>query len=69
VDSRTKPHMGYFTRLEATEPFWGPLYADIGLFVATFKQDIQNLAFILHGIGEVTDFCTNFQKSFVVLMS
>jgi mannosylglycoprotein endo-beta-mannosidase len=36
------------------------LYADdAAVFVAPFKEDIQNLASILNGFGEVTDLCTN----------
>ena len=43
------------------------LYADDAvIFVAPFKQDIQNLASILNGFGEVTGLRTNFQKSAVV---
>jgi hypothetical protein len=36
------------------------------VFVAPFKEDIQNLANILNGFGDVTGLCTNFQKSSVV---
>jgi hypothetical protein len=43
------------------------LYADdAAVFVAPFKEDITNLASILHNFGEVTDLCTNLQKSSVV---
>jgi hypothetical protein len=43
------------------------LYADdAAIFVAPVKEDIQNLASILHSFGEVTDLCTNFLKSYVV---
>lgn len=43
------------------------LYADdAALFVAPYKEDIQNLLAILHNFGEVTGLCTNFQKSAVV---
>jgi mannosylglycoprotein endo-beta-mannosidase len=43
------------------------LYADdAALFVAPFKEDIQNIASILKSFGEVTGLCTNFQKSAVV---
>jgi hypothetical protein len=34
--------------------------------VSPFKDDTQNLSTILHGFGEVTGLCTNFQKSSVV---
>jgi mannosylglycoprotein endo-beta-mannosidase len=43
------------------------LYADdAAVFVATIKQDVQNLAMILRRFGEVTGLCTNFAKSSVV---
>jgi hypothetical protein len=43
------------------------LYADdAAVFVAPFKEDIQNFASILEGFGNVTGLCTNFQKSSVV---
>jgi hypothetical protein len=51
---------------------WGTIlrtsfYADdAAVFVAPIKQDIQNLATILHNFGEVTGLCTNFLKSSVV---
>jgi hypothetical protein len=34
------------------------------LFVAPFKEDIQNIPSILHYFREVTDLCTSFQKTF-----
>jgi hypothetical protein len=36
---------------------------DAVLLVAPFKDDMRNLSTILHGFGEVTGLCTNFQKS------
>jgi hypothetical protein len=37
------------------------LYADdVAVFLALFKEDIQNLAHILHDFGEVTGLCKNF---------
>jgi hypothetical protein len=39
---------------------------DVMVFVASFKEDIQNLASILQGFGEVTGLCTIFLKSCVV---
>jgi hypothetical protein len=43
------------------------LYADdAAVFVTPFKEEIQNLATILDGFGNVTGLCTNFQKSSVV---
>jgi mannosylglycoprotein endo-beta-mannosidase len=43
------------------------LYADdAAIFVAPIKEDIQNLANILHSFGEVTGLATNFLKSSVV---
>lgn len=43
------------------------LYADdAAIFVAPFKEDIQNLTGILRGFGVVTGLCTNIQKSSVV---
>jgi hypothetical protein len=43
------------------------VYADdVAVFVAPFKEDIQNLEAILHIFGEVTGLFTNFQKSSVV---
>ena len=43
------------------------LYADdAAVFLAPIKEDIENFASILHAFGEVTGFCTNFDKSFVV---
>ncbi|KAK1668555.1 hypothetical protein QYE76_056714 [Lolium multiflorum] len=42
------------------------LYADdAAVFVAPFKEDIQNLANILGNFGDATGLCTNFQKSAV----
>lgn len=43
------------------------LYADdAAVFVAPFKEDIENFASILQAFGEVTGLCTNFDKSVVV---
>ena len=43
------------------------LYADdAAVFLAPIKRDVDNLASILRGFGEVTGLCTNFQKSSVV---
>ena len=43
------------------------LYADdAAVFLAPIKKDVDNLASILKGFGEVTGLCTNFQKSSVV---
>ena len=43
------------------------LYADDAVvFVAPIKRDIDNLAAIVRGFGDVTGLCTNFQKSSVV---
>jgi retron-type reverse transcriptase len=43
------------------------LYADgAAVFVASVKDDMQNLASILQHFGEVTGLCTNFSKSSVV---
>ena len=43
------------------------LYADDAtVFLAPIKKDVDNLANILKGFGEVTGLCTNFQKSSVV---
>jgi hypothetical protein len=39
---------------------------DAAVFVAPIKQDIQNLAVILHRFGLITGFRTNFDKSSVV---
>jgi hypothetical protein len=39
---------------------------DVAVLVAPIKKDIQNVAAILAGFGEVTGLCTNFQKSNVV---
>jgi hypothetical protein len=36
---------------------------DAAVFVASLKEDINNLAAILESFGEVTGLCTNFQKS------
>jgi hypothetical protein len=42
------------------------LYADdAAVFMAPFKEDIQNLASILQNFGDTTGLCTNFQKSTV----
>lgn len=38
----------------------------MAVFMAPIKEDIQNLARILHGFGEVTWLQTNFHKSLVV---
>jgi hypothetical protein len=32
----------------------------VAVFLALFKEDIQNLAHILHDFGEVTGLCKNF---------
>ena len=46
---------------------WTSLYADdAAVFLAPIKRDVDNLANILRGFGEVTGLCTNFQKSWVV---
>lgn len=46
------------------------LYADdAAIFVAPFKEDIQQLTSILAGFGEVTGFTTNLEKSSVVPIS
>ena len=43
------------------------LYADdAAVFMAPIKSDIDNLATILKGFGDVTGLCTNFHKSSVV---
>jgi hypothetical protein len=43
------------------------LYADdAAIFVAPVKEDIQNLACILHNFGKVTGLSTNFLKTSVV---
>ena len=43
------------------------LYADdAAIFMAPIKSDVDNLATILKGFGDVTGLCTNFHKSFVV---
>jgi hypothetical protein len=43
------------------------LYADdAAVFVAPIKEDLQNLALILHRFGIVTGLCTNFNKSSIV---
>ena len=43
------------------------LYADdAAVFVAPIKRDVDNLAAILQGFGEVTGLCTNFHKSSMV---
>ena len=48
-------------------PFFELRYADdAAVFVAPIKEDIANLASILLAFGEVTDICTNFDKSSVV---
>ena len=40
------------------------LYADdAAVFLAPIKRDVDNLANILRGLGEVTGLCTNFNKS------
>jgi hypothetical protein len=39
---------------------------DAAVFVAPYKQDVQNIAMILSRFGEVTGLCTNFAKSSVV---
>jgi hypothetical protein len=39
---------------------------DAAIFLAPYGQDIQNLASILHGLGEVTGLSTNFHNNFVV---
>jgi hypothetical protein len=39
---------------------------DATIFVAPVKEDISNLSNILEGFGEVSGFCTIFQKSSVV---
>ena len=40
------------------------LYADdAAVFLAPIKRDVDNLANILRGFGEVTGLCTNFNKS------
>jgi hypothetical protein len=39
---------------------------DVAVLVAPIKKDIQNVVAVLAGFGEVTDLCTNFQKSNVV---
>ena len=39
---------------------------DAAVFVAPIKEDVQNFASILQAFGEVTGFCTNFDKSSVV---
>jgi hypothetical protein len=42
------------------------LYADdVAVFVAPFKEDIQNLATSLGNFRDATGLCTNFQKSAV----
>jgi hypothetical protein len=38
---------------------------DTYLFLAPFKEVIENLTSILQGFGEVTGLCTNFQKSII----
>ena len=43
-----------------------PLWVWRGGFCGNDKEDIQNLSSVLDGFGEVTDLCTNFQKSCVV---
>ena len=43
------------------------LYADdAAIFMAPIKSDVDNLATILKGFGDVTGLCTNFHKSSVV---
>ena len=43
------------------------LYADdAAVFVAPIKRDVDNLAAILRGFGDVTGLCTNFHKSSMV---
>lgn len=43
------------------------LYADdAAVFVAPIKRDVDNLANILRGFGDVTGMCTNFHKSSMV---
>ena len=43
------------------------LYADdAAIFLAPIKKDVDNLANILRGFGEVTGLCTNFHKSSMV---
>ncbi|KAE8791391.1 retrotransposon protein [Hordeum vulgare] len=43
------------------------LYADeAAVFIAPIKRDVDNLAAILRGFGEVTGLCTNFHKSSMV---
>ena len=43
------------------------LYADDAVgFLAPIKRDVENLACILRGFGEVTGLCTNFLKSSMV---
>ena len=43
------------------------LYADdAAVFVAPIKSDVDNLATILRGFGDVTGLCTNFHKSSMV---
>jgi hypothetical protein len=62
------------TRAGHLHKLWGrrvilrtSLYADdAAVFVALFKDDIQNLDAILQSFGEVTGLCTNFLKSHVV---
>jgi hypothetical protein len=40
------------------------LYADdVSIFIVASKHSVQNLATILHGLGEVAGLCTNFHKS------
>jgi hypothetical protein len=39
---------------------------DAAIFMASRKEDIQNLSCILAHFGEATDIVTNFQKSMVV---
>jgi hypothetical protein len=47
--------------------FMTSLYADdVAIFLVRCKKDVQKLASIPRGFGEVTGLCTNFHKSSVV---
>jgi hypothetical protein len=57
--------MGCFTKLEGAVRT--SLYVDdAALLFVPFRQDIQDIASILHGFGEVTALCTNFKTCSVL---
>jgi hypothetical protein len=64
---RRRLGLGFFASFGEEVSFCVPHSADdAAVFVAPVKEDVQNIASILHHFGEVTGLCTNFSKSSVV---